>query len=140
MGTAPENRRAAKRSGYNQSMSTAALDVLPVGQRNRIPMAAIEDVVGQIAARFQPRQIILFGSYAAGQPRPDSDVDLMVVMDTQLSGAQQVVKILTSINYRFGLDLLVYTPERLAQRVALGDPFVNEILQLGRVMYESTGA
>jgi hypothetical protein len=64
----------------------------------------------------------------------------MVVMDTQLSGAQQVVKILTSINYRFGLDILVYTPQRLAQRVALGDPFVNEILQLGRVMYESAGA
>lgn len=103
-------------------------------------MAAIEDVVDQIAARFHPQQIILFGSYAYGKPRPESDVDLLVVMDTQLSAVQQAIKILTSIDYRFGLDLLVYTPQHLAQRLAIGDPFIQEILQLGTVVYESPGA
>ena len=67
-------------------MESAALNVPPLNTRQRIPIAAIEDVVGQIVARFQPEKIILFGSFAYGHPHPESDVDLLVVMDTQLSG------------------------------------------------------
>jgi len=102
-------------------------------------MAAIEDVVNQIATRFHPQQIILFGSYAYGNPRPDSDVDILVIMETQMSGVQQSIRILKSINYLFGLDLLVYTPENLAHRIAIGDPFIKEITQRGKVVYASPG-
>jgi uncharacterized protein len=119
-------------------MSDLAFFVPPITTRERIPLAAIEDVVQQIAARFQPEQIILFGSYAYGKPRPDSDVDLMVIMDTALSETRQAVEILKAISYRFGLDLLVYTPYRLAQRLEWGDPFLQEIVTHGKVMYESS--
>jgi uncharacterized protein len=125
---------------YNHFMSEIALNVPPVNRRERIPMIAIEDVVNQIAGRFYPQRIILFGSYAYGRPGPESDVDLLVVMDTPLSGVKQSVQILQSIRYRFGLDLLVYTPQRLAQRLELGDPFLKEITGRGKVMYESPGA
>jgi uncharacterized protein len=101
-------------------------------------MAAIEDVVSQIAARFHPESITLFGSYAYGEPGPESDVDLLVVMETQLSGARQAVQILQSIQYRFGLDLIVYTPQNLATRLAWGDPFLKEIAGQGKVLYGST--
>lgn len=103
-------------------------------------MAAIEDVVNQIATRYHPQRITLFGSYAYGRPRAESDVDLLVIMDTPLSSVQQAVQILQSIHYRFGLDLLIYTPQRLAQRLELGDPFLTEITNRGKLMYESTGA
>ena len=76
-------------------MTHAAIDVLPITQRKQIPLDAIEDVVRQIVDRFQPTRIILFGSYAYGEPRPDSDVDLMVLMDTSLSEMRQAVEILT---------------------------------------------
>lgn len=80
--------------------------------------------------------IILFGSYARRQPRPESDVDLLVVMDTFLTETEQAVRILQAIEYHFGLDLLVRTPDNLAYRLELGDPFLREIITEGTVIYE----
>jgi len=114
-----------------------AIHVLPVMQRKRIPQKAIDDVVRQIAEKFQPRKIILFGSYARGDFRPESDVDLLVVMDTSLKEVRQAIEICQNIEYEFGMDLLVKTPTVLAERIALGDSFLREIVHDGKVMYES---
>lgn len=65
-------------------------EVPPVNVRDRVPQEAIDEVVRAIAERFQPQQIILFGSYASGDPRPESDVDLLVVMETPLKEAEQM--------------------------------------------------
>jgi uncharacterized protein len=65
-----------------------ALSVLMVEVRKKIPQAAIDDVVQQIVLGFHPQRIILFGSYAYGTPRPESDVDLLVVMETSISQAE----------------------------------------------------
>ena len=120
-------------------MSNIALSVPPITVRDRIPLTAIKDIVRQIATRFQPVRIILFGSYAYGDPLPDSDVDLLVVMETTGGETQQAVDILRTISYRFGLDLLVYTPQRLAQRLEWGDPFLQEIIKHGEILYEAPG-
>lgn len=119
-------------------MRGIALSVPPITVRDRIPFAAIEDVIQQIVDRSHPLRIILFGSY--GKPCPDSDVDLMVVMETPLSEKRQAVEILKATSHRFGLDLLVYTPQRLAQRIEWEDPLVQEIIAQGKVMYESAGS
>ena len=108
-------------------------------QRVRIPQAAIEDVVQQIVRKFNPHKIILFGSYARGDFHPESDVDLLVLMETKLKPVRQEIEICHHIEYHFGLDVLVYTPQALAQRIALGDSFVRDILQEGKVLYESAG-
>ncbi|NOH04320.1 MAG: nucleotidyltransferase domain-containing protein [Chloroflexi bacterium] len=110
--------------------------VLPINKRDHIPQAAIDDVVKQIVEKFKPIKIILFGSYAYGKPTQVSDVDLLVVMDTDLREIQQEIQILTNIDYHFGLDLLVRTPKTLKQRIGLGDSFLKEIVQNGRVLYE----
>ncbi|MGQ9628387.1 MAG: nucleotidyltransferase domain-containing protein [Anaerolineae bacterium] len=114
----------------------AGYPVLTIDKRSRIPQQAIEDVVSQIVRHFNPRQIILFGSYAYGQPRPESDVDLLVVMDTPLKETEQAVRICQEIEYHFGLDLIVRTPEALTRRLALGDPFLREVVARGKVLYE----
>ncbi|MBL7064179.1 MAG: nucleotidyltransferase domain-containing protein [Anaerolineae bacterium] len=98
-------------------------------------MQAIRAVVKQIAAKFQPEKIILFGSYAYGQPRPASDVDLLVVMDTPLRNREQAAQIARTIDYYFGLDLLVRSPQQLAERLALGDFFLQEVTEKGKVLY-----
>ncbi len=115
-----------------------AVPVLPITQRKRIPQQAIDDVVRQIAEKFQPHKIILFGSYARGDFRPESDVDLLVVMDTPLKELRQAIEICQNIEYEFGMDLLVKTPQVLAERIALGDSFLREIVREGKVLYEST--
>ncbi len=98
----------------------------------------IENVVKQITQRFQPEQIILFGSYAYGQPHPGSDVDMLVVLDTPLKETEQSVRICQEIDYHFGLDLIVRTPATLSKRLALGDPFLREIINQGTILYERT--
>ncbi len=113
--------------------------VPPLTLRKRIPQAAIEDVVRQIARKFSPQKIILFGSYARGDFRPESDVDLLVVMETKLKPVRQEIEICHAIEYHFGLDLLVYTPQTLSERLALGDSFLKEALNEGKVLYESIG-
>lgn len=109
-----------------------------IDKRKRIPQKAIDQVVKQIVEKFKPQKIILFGSYARGNPRPESDVDLLVVMDTPLKEVQQAIQISQEIDYRFGLDLIVHTPEYLAKRVKMGDWFLRDVLQEGKVLYESS--
>lgn len=114
----------------------ASVPVPAVDQRGRVPAEAIEEVVRHIAAAFPPDRIVLFGSYAYGQPDPESDVDLMVVMDTDLRETAQAMCTLQQVEHHFGLDVIVRTPSSLARRVALGDPFMIEVLDRGKVMYE----
>jgi hypothetical protein len=72
-----------------------------IPNRTQIPQATIRSLAEQIYVLFHPQKIILFGSYASGTPRPESDVDLLVVMDTQLSELEQAAAICRSIPYRF---------------------------------------
>jgi predicted nucleotidyltransferase len=109
------------------------------GADGRVRSDEISAVVQQIVERFQPEQVILFGSYAAGTPGSESDVDLLVVMDTPSSEIEQAARICQAIDYQFGLDLLVRTPKSMEHRLALGDPFLHEILNRGTVLYERAG-
>ena len=116
----------------------AIIPVPPITQRTRIPQEAIDDVVQQIVTKFHPQKIILFGSYARGNPHPESDVDLLVVMDFTSSDNRQMLAIRQSLETDlFGLDILVRSPQVLTERIALGDWFLKEILAEGKVLYES---
>jgi uncharacterized protein len=114
------------------SFSVPTIDV-----RHRIPDTTIHALVHAIAEKFRPQRIILFGSYAYGNPRPESDVDLLVVMSTPLGEIQQALEIRQYLNPLFGVDILVYTPQRLEQRLSWGDSFLREILERGVILYES---
>jgi uncharacterized protein len=118
-------------------MKDPAVSVPTIDKRKRIPAAAIHSVVRQIAEKFHPQQIILFGSYAYGKPRPESDVDLLVVMETPMRESEQAIQILQQIEFLFGLDLLVITPKKLSQRLEWGDSFLREVTDQGKVLYES---
>ncbi len=116
--------------------SASTVYVPPINKRDRIPQAAIDDVARQIVEKFHPIKVILFGSYAYGIPRRESDVDLLVVMETDIREVQQEILILKNIEHRFGLDILVKTPKTFNERIEAGDSFLKEIVQKGRVLYE----
>ena len=90
----------------------------------------------RIVREFQPERIILFGSYAYGQPRPDSDVDLLVVLPFEGKAFRKSVEILNRISPEFSVDLLARCPEDTARRYAEGDPLIREALDHGKVLYE----
>lgn len=94
-----------------------------------------------IAREFRPQKIVLFGSYAAGKPTENSDVDLLVIMPrTRDHGERMSVRIRHAIPRDFPLDLLVRTPFDVARRLRWGDPFMCELLKQGKVLYEANDA
>lgn len=103
----------------------------------RVSPEAFQAVVDHIAQTFSPEKIILFGSYAYGKPKPWSDVDLLVVIETDAPNQKQS-EINQSFLKTFGLDILVRTPQEIAQRIPLGDFFLREIVTKGKVLYERT--
>lgn len=92
----------------------------------------------KIAKDFHPDKIILFGSQAYGTPTPDSDIDLLVVMDYEGRHTIQAIKILQHLNTLAPIDLLVRTPTQVNDRLRLGDRFMQEIMERGKVLYEGT--
>ena len=115
----------------------AQLQMMTVDLHQPVPMKAIQAVAKLIAERFRPEKIILFGSHAYGQPKPWSDVDLLVVMKTDLAPRQQRLEIARYLSPRpFAIDIVVRTPSDLERRIALNDFFLREIVSKGKVMYE----
>ena len=99
----------------------------------------IADLTERIAREFQPERIILFGSYAYGQPRADSDVDLLVLLPFEGTGFRKSLEILDRTAPEFSVDLLARRPDDTARRYAEGDPLIREALDRGRVLYERHG-
>src|SRR5437764_1390072 len=95
----------------------------------------ILDAADEIARRFAPQRIVLFGSYATGQPHADSDVDLLVVMPHRGPGHHQATRIRLAMDVTFPLDLLVRRQEEIRQRISQNDFFLREVMEKGIVIY-----
>jgi uncharacterized protein len=102
--------------------------------------AQVQHVGDRIVAEFKPEKIILFGSYAYGVPKRDSDLNLMVVMRFEGDQLEKAVAILKRLNMLLPIDLLVRTPEQIEQRLKIGDRFIREVVERGKVVYEATDA
>jgi predicted nucleotidyltransferase len=101
-----------------------------------IPMRVIRRYARQVAEKFRPERIILFGSRAYGTPHEDSDVDLLVVMPAR-NESDQALRIWNALNAPFPMDLIVRTPRNLAWRLEQGDWFLREITSLGKTLYDA---
>lgn len=107
-------------------------------QRLRVATATeINRLCEQIARGFRPHKIIVFGSHAYGKPQWDSDVDLLVIMPFKGTPHGQAIKIRRQVEAPMALDLLVRTPQQITRRLAMGDSFMREILERGKVVYEA---
>src|SRR5436189_5752977 len=98
-----------------------------------VPMSVIRRFARQVAERFGPEKIILFGSHAYGQPHADSDVDILVVMPAR-NELDQSFKIRCAIRAPFPMDLLVRTPKNLQWRLEGGESFTTEVVSTDRVL------
>jgi len=105
----------------------------------KVPRSVIRRFAHDVAKRFHPDKIILFGSHACGTPHEDSDVDILVVMPAR-NQLDQAVKISLAIDPPFPLDIIVRTPHNLKWRLAEGESFHTEIISKGLVLYEKKHA
>jgi predicted nucleotidyltransferase len=100
-------------------------------------LGEIQRIAQQVAERFQPQKIILFGSYAYGEPTEDSDVDLLVVMETTEPALHVAARISAAVEHPFPLDILVRTPSELEAAFERKGIFAVEVATKGVVLYEA---
>ncbi len=97
----------------------------------------IQEIVRRIAEAFQPRRIVVFGSRARGDARPDSDLDLMVEMETSDPPAERIRAIDALFGlHRWAMDLIVYTPQEVQQQRQYRNSLIRGIESEGKVLYE----
>jgi len=91
----------------------------------------------QMGRQFNVQKIILFGSFASGSATEDSDVDLLVVLPFEGRRVDESVKIRLQLKPEFPVDLIIRKPEEIKERLAMGDPFIRQIIEEGKVIYEA---
>jgi uncharacterized protein len=96
----------------------------------------LDEIVRRIVEHVRPRRIVLFGSRARGDFDAESDVDIMVEMETDLRPAARRVQVASLFPHRWwSMDVLVYTPEEVAELRKDPGHFLHEIMRDGRVLY-----
>ncbi|MEA3344448.1 MAG: nucleotidyltransferase domain-containing protein [Patescibacteria group bacterium] len=96
----------------------------------------IEKIIKQIREKYKPEKIILYGSFANGDPTKDSDVDLFIIKRTKKERTKRHLEIDRMFLDRVvPLDILVYTPQEIKKRLILGDFFIKNIINHGKVLY-----
>jgi len=98
----------------------------------------ITDIVEGIIKGYKPKKVILFGSYAYGEPAEDSDIDLLIIKNTDkrpIDRWVEVKRLLRDKNRMLPVSPLVYTEKEIEERIAVKDFFVEEIFEKGEVLY-----
>lgn len=126
--------RQAERARHEPAAQIAP--IVPRGCSQRVS-ETLPQAVERIVRELHPEAVILFGSYAYGAPTPDSDVDLLVIWETELPRLERYLAVSQLLSPRpFPVDILVKTPDELARSLAAGDFFLKEIITRGKVVYE----
>ena len=100
------------------------------------PTHVLEEITARIVAEMSPERVVLFGSQAWGEAEEESDVDLLVVMETSDALAAEVRIGRACRPPKLPMDVLVRTPAEVAERLRIGDAFMRRIVEHGRVLYE----
>ena len=99
----------------------------------------IEKILKRIVNRYKPDKVVLFGSYAYGNPTEDSDLDLLVVRSSNLpryKRAREIRKYLWGIT-DVPKDIIVYTPEEIEDWRGVEEAFITNIMKKGKILYEN---
>lgn len=96
----------------------------------------IEEVKNRIVENFNPEKIILFGSYANGNPTENSDLDLVVIQASDLPSYKRVRPIKNELRgIGFPIDILVFTPEEVEYWKGASMAFITQVIKEGKVIY-----
>ena len=111
---------------------------LSIKQRRAAYCQSLERTLGELIQRFsempEVEQVILFGSYAAGRRDLYTDLDLVVVMNSEQDFVTRTARLYQQVHSDVDMDLLVYTPEEFER---MGDTgFIRQVMETGRVIYE----
>jgi len=96
---------------------------------------SIEKLTEQLVSKYHPEKIILFGSAVRGSDAVN-DIDLFIVKnDVPHFGAERIQQLYRLVVTDAAVDYIVYRPSEVAERLSMGDPFVMDIFEYGKVLY-----
>ena len=95
----------------------------------------LEKLKQQLVSKYEPEKIILFGS-AARDDIEINDIDLFIIKDDiPHLGAERIRQLYRLVDTDLPVDYIVYRPKEVAERLSLGDPFIVDIFNEGKVLY-----
>ena len=98
--------------------------------------AEIQKVLKQLIEKYHPEKVILFGSAADPEAAEVNDLDFLVIKDDVPEyGIDRLYEVNSLIDRGVGVDILVYRPNEITERLRIGDPFVKIMVNKGRVLY-----
>jgi HEPN domain-containing protein/predicted nucleotidyltransferase len=99
-------------------------------------LKTVDEIKERLVALYDPDRIILFGSRGKGTAGERSDIDILILKDTEERPIDRRIRVERILADRaVPLDILVYTPRELNYLFSLGSPFVEEVIETGRVLY-----
>ena len=103
----------------------------------RIDGKIINEIVGRIVDAVHPERIILFGSYAYGKPKTGSDLDILVIMNSNLPRYKRSVPVYSALaGLLIPKDILVYTRKEVEEWSGVPQAFITTVLKKGKAIYE----
>ncbi len=106
-------------------------------KRKKFLTEELHKIVSLLIRHYQPEKIVLFGSLVTGQVQEGSDIDLLLVKQSKKRPLERVMEVMALLGYpRVALDIFVYTPEEIAYLQREESPFIQNILEHGKVLYE----
>ncbi len=100
----------------------------------------VADIVRRIVETAQPEKIILFGSRARGDARPDSDFDVLVIKESDEPGYRRDAALYLALaGLNAPVDVVTYTPEEVRDWSAVPQAFITTAVREGKVVYETKG-
>jgi predicted nucleotidyltransferase len=97
----------------------------------------IISIAEKIREGYHPEKILLYGSFAYGRPNKDSDIDLLIIKETQERPIDRRIRVRQIVDVRqpVAFSPFVITPEEVKRSLEKGDQFIKEIVEKGEVLY-----
>jgi len=103
----------------------------------QLPNHLLDQITQKLVINLHPEQIILFGSYAYGEPTEDSDIDLLVIVsqsdEPRYRRSRQAYKALRGIG--ISKDILVMTRAEVERKANVPSSLISQVLSQGKVLY-----
>ena len=99
----------------------------------------VEQIVSRIVEASHPERVVLFGSRARGEPRSESDYDLLVIKKSDEPRYRRAVPLYEAlVGLLANVDIMVYTPKEVSEWSDLPEAFVTTAVREGKALYEAT--
>src|SRR3990172_8397176 len=112
------------------------MKLVTIQEREKSLKDELERIVEIIKKEYAVEKIVLFGSLAADHVHEWSDIDLLIIKQTDKRPIERTMELTNLIRPKIGIDLFIYTPEEYALLLRERYSFILNVLKTGKTVYE----